>query len=103
MSKLTANAEAIAQQFAVDGYAIAEGLADADGLAMLKPLYEGFLDGTIACATTNRKLGGLTTHIVMPHLYSAELRENSDVERARDIARVIQQTDAPELVFSAIF
>jgi hypothetical protein len=86
MDELAANAEAIANQFAAHGYDIAEGLADADDLAMLRPIYEGFLDGTITCPTTNRKLGGLTTHIVMPHLHSTELRENRVVERARDIA-----------------
>lgn len=103
MSGWTTQSETIAQQFSSAGFAVANDVVDADGLARLKPIYEGFLDGSIPCPTTHRKLGGLTTHIIAPHLYSQDLSDHPVVESTREIARAIQQTDEPQLVFSAIF
>jgi hypothetical protein len=90
----------LAADFGRDGFAVAEGLADADCLATLRPIYDGFIDGSIECPTSDRKLGGLTRQIITPHLYSPELRRNPAVEHAREIARAIQGVDKPEFVFS---
>lgn len=100
MNSVHTKVAAISEQFDTCGYAIAEGLADAKCLEMLRPLYDGIIDGSIPCPTADRKLGGLTTQVVMPHLHFPELEANSAVKAASKIVARNQDTDDPELVFS---
>ncbi len=102
MSAWKERAVDIAAKFRRNGFAVAEGLADQNALDTLRPIYDGFLDGTIACPTTNRKLGGLTRQIIMPHAYCSDLQSNPVVAAAREIAREIQECDEPEFVFSML-
>ncbi len=85
-----------------DGFAIAENLADQTTLKDLQAAYERMLSGATQCPTTDRKLGGLTRQIIMPHLYEPVFADNQAVDKARNIAAKIQGWGQPEFVYSML-
>lgn len=92
----------IAEDFARNGFAVVEDIADTDTLQELRRVYDGMLDGSIPCPGTDRKLGGLTRQIMMPHLHHPSFKSNAVLVRARELARHLLQVDDPEFVFSML-
>lgn len=92
----------IAANFARDGFAVVEDIADAGTLHELRRVYDGMLDGSIPCPGTDRKLGGLTRQIMMPHQHHPSFESNAVLVRARELAKHLLQVDDPEFVFSML-
>lgn len=94
--------ERTAADFARNGFAVAEGIADRQTLQELRSVYDGMLDGSVACPGTDRRLGGLTRQIMMPHLHHPSFAKNAVLDRARELSRHLLQVSDPEFVFSML-
>lgn len=68
----------------------------------IRSLYDGMLDGAIPCPATDRKLGGLTRQIMMPHQHHPGFASNPVLDRARALAKHLLHVDEPEFVFSML-
>lgn len=96
----TADIAMVAARFATDGFAVVHNLADADCVAELRRVYDGMLDGSIPCPTTDRMLGGVTRQLTNPHHFHPAFRDNVAVERAKEYAAKILDCDRPDIIFS---
>lgn len=92
----------IADQFARDGFAVIEDLADTATVARLGEIYDAMLSGEVPCTGTDRELGGLTRQIMMPHQHHPFFADNPALGRARDIARELVRCDDPQFLFSML-
>jgi|GEM_PF-1167608 len=92
----------IARNFERDGFAVAEDLADASTLATLREVYDGMLDGSVACRGTDRALGGLTRQIMNPDRHHPLFAANAALERARELAKRLVKCEAPQFVYSML-
>lgn len=92
----------VAADFARRGFAVAQDMADPQTLQELRRVCDGMLDGSVPCPGTDRRLGGLTRQIMMPHLHHPSFAKNAVLERARSLARHLVQVDDPEFVFSML-
>lgn len=90
----------VADQFALNGFAVVNDLADAECVEELRKGYDGILDGTIPCPTKDHMLGGVTRQVQNPHRYHSVFRSNAAVERAKAHASAILGCDNPEIIFS---
>lgn len=94
--------DALTERFHMDGFAIVPGLADAGLLADMRAVYDGMLDGSIACPGTDRDLGGLTRQIMVPHLHHPLFADNVALDRAKEIAARLIGCAAPQFFFSML-
>jgi ectoine hydroxylase-related dioxygenase (phytanoyl-CoA dioxygenase family) len=92
----------VAADFARNGFAVAEDIADRQTLQELRSVYDGMLDGSVPCPGTDRKLGGVTRQIMLPHLHHPSFAKNAALERALELARQLLQVSDPEFVFSML-
>ncbi|HEY0598193.1 phytanoyl-CoA dioxygenase family protein [Sphingopyxis sp.] len=92
----------ITDRFRKDGFAIADGLADAPLLEDMRAVYDAMLDGSIPCPGTDRELGGLTRQIMLPHLHHPLFARNAAVDRAREIAVDLIGCADPQFFFSML-
>lgn len=94
--------ERIAADFAVKGFAIVTGLANAAELREVRSIYDGIIDGSIPCPGFDRRLGGLTQQVLMPQLHHPTFASNPILDNARELAKRLLQIDEPEFVFSML-
>ena len=102
MDRLNMVVDPILAQFQRDGFAVVPDLADAATVAELKRVYDGMIDGSVACHGTDRMLGGITRQIMSPHLHHPHFRENTALEKARAIAGRLMGCEAPPFFFSML-
>ena len=92
----------IAKRFERDGFAVVEGLADADLTARLGGLYDDVLAGRIACGEDDRQLGGVTRQVMLPHRHHEGFASNPAIDRARELSKDFVRSDEPEFLFSML-
>lgn len=97
-----ADISAISSHFGEHGFAIAEDIAGPDCIRTLRDVFDGMVDGSIPCPGTDRKLGGLTRQIMMPHTHHPAFCESEAFHNARDIACAVLETDSPMFVYSML-
>lgn len=91
-----------AADFARNGFAVLPDIAAPQTLQELRRVYDGMLDGSIPCPGTDRRLGGVTRQIMMPHLHHPSFEKNAVLDRARELSKLLLQVDEPEFVFSML-
>ncbi|MEM6410447.1 MAG: phytanoyl-CoA dioxygenase family protein [Pseudomonadota bacterium] len=93
---------AISSHFAEHGFAIAEDIASPECVQTLRDIFDGMVDGSIPCPGTDRKLGGLTRQIMMPHTHHPAFCESEAFQNAREVACAVLETDKPVFAFSML-
>lgn len=92
----------LTERFHRDGFAIVPGLADPWLIEEMREVYDGMLDGSIACPGTDRDLGGLTRQIMLPHLHHRLFADNPALDRAKEIAAGLIGCADPQFFFSML-
>ncbi len=76
------------RQFKVNGFTTIESLIDSKTVVKLRELYDQFIDGRIDCGNEYGKfLGGITRHVMQPHLHHPYFKNNPALSAAKEIAR----------------
>jgi ectoine hydroxylase-related dioxygenase (phytanoyl-CoA dioxygenase family) len=99
---MTNDDKQISATFEQNGFAVVENLADQDTVRELGAIYDGMLSGDIPCPGTDRQLGGLTRQIMQPHLHHPFFANNPALDRAKDLSRLLVQSDEPQFLFSML-
>ena len=92
----------IASHFSRHGFAVVEDIAGPDCVRTLRDVYDGMVDGTIPCPGTDRKLGGLTRQIMMPHFHHPAFLESEGFRNAELIAARLLETESPYFAYSML-
>ncbi len=91
------------RRFHEDGFTTIEALIDSETIGQLRELYDQFIDGQIDCGTEYGKfLGGVTRHVMQPHLHHPYFNDNPALSAGREIARELSGYVEPQLSYDML-
>lgn len=96
------NAEEVREDFGRDGFAVVENLAVQDELDELKSAYEDALSGRVDYGEHDRKLGGITRQLMLPHIHDPRFANSEAVRRGAELAAPILGVESPQILFSML-
>jgi len=92
----------ICDAFVCDGFAVVPDLVTGDDLQAMREAYDDALAGRTDFGAADRKLGGITRQLMMPHLHDARFANSVAVARAARIAGPLLGVESPSLMFSML-